>query len=826
MFPALGKCVARTWPVVLVFWLVLLGAVKLAAPPWDSVAQDREFALLPDDAPSRQAEQLLAKAFPGEQVGSSIVLVLVRQDSSPVLLAEDKLFIERHLEPQLRQIAHAEGGLAFEFAPVDDPLPLGAVTAPLVERKKSIIGRIRTPNTPGIGSLLVSPDGKARLVQLELTTEFLSRQNWPTIDRVEAALAEMNAQGQVPAGLEILLTGSAIIGRDRTYANLESARATEFWTVVLVVVLLVLIYRSPLLAIVPLATVFLSVQLALGVLALMAQAGWLTLFQGVQIYLTVLTYGAGVDYCLFLMARYQEEVNEGASFADAAAHSVGKVGAALTASAATVVFGIGMMVFADFGKFRQAGYTLPLSLSLVLLASLTFSPALLRLLGRWAFWPQAPRQAAASPSASRWSQLLKFEGFHRTWHGLGQALQRRPGTIWFTTVALMAPFALVAVLLTRYLTYDIVRSLPDEAPSVHGAAVLQAHFPEGLMGPTVVMLVNPKVDFASDEGRSLIEQLTYRLRTQREELQLADFRTLTEPLGITRSATQAVSDLKDVPPEAAEKVVRDEALLHYTTDFGERANTGARLDLIFHHNPFSQQSIANLEQVAQVLPGLLPTALRTGTQLSFSGPTASIRDLRAVTSHDQTRIELLVLAAVFVILLALLRRGLLSLFLLLSVLFSYYTTLGATFALFWTLDPTGFVGLDWKVSLFLFTILIAVGEDYNILLMARIDEEQRRLGMLPGITEALTRTGPIISSCGIIMAGTFASLLAGSLAELRQLGFALAFGVLLDTFVVRPILVPGFLILAQRWREHRTTRFKLPLAELRRREQTEKPAVR
>jgi hypothetical protein len=133
-----------------------------------------------------------------------------------------------------------------------------------------------------------------------------------------------------------------------------------------------------------------------------------------------------------------------------------------------------------------------------------------------------------------------------------------------------------------------------------------------------------------------------------------------------------------------------------------------------------------------------------------------------------------------------------------SVLFSYYTTLGVTFALSWLLDPHGFTGIDWKVAMFLFTILIAVGEDYNIFLMTRVDEGQRRHGPLRGITSALERTGPIISSCGIIMAGTFASLLAGSFTEMKQLGFALALGVVLDTFVVRPILVPTFLILLAR----------------------------
>jgi RND superfamily putative drug exporter len=159
---------------------------------------------------------------------------------------------------------------------------------------------------------------------------------------------------------------------------------------------------------------------------------------------------------------------------------------------------------------------------------------------------------------------------------------------------------------------------------------------------------------------------------------------------------------------------------------------------------------------------------------------------------------------VFAILVVLLRQFILPVYLLLSVLFSYYTTLGVSFAVFWALDPHEFTGIDWKVAIFLFTILIAVGEDYNIIMITRIGEEERAHGPLRGITEALDRTGPIISSCGIIMAGTFASLLAGSLTEMKQLGFALSFGVLLDTFVVRPVLVPAFLIL---WRSGRLSRW-------------------
>src|SRR5439155_8552584 len=136
----------------------------------------------------------------------------------------------------------------------------------------------------------------------------------------------------------------------------------------------VLIYRAPLLALIPLATVYLAVQVSVSLLAILARAGQLTLFQGIQIYITILAYGAGVDYSLFLTARYKEELDRGATPADAVARAVGGVGGALAASAATVMCGIGMMVFAEFGKFREAGIAIPLSLALVLLATLTFSP--------------------------------------------------------------------------------------------------------------------------------------------------------------------------------------------------------------------------------------------------------------------------------------------------------------------------------------------------------------------------------------------------------------------------------------------------------------------
>jgi RND superfamily putative drug exporter len=169
-----------------------------------------------------------------------------------------------------------------------------------------------------------------------------------------------------------------------------------------------------------------------------------------------------------------------------------------------------------------------------------------------------------------------------------------------------------------------------------------------------------------------------------------------------------------------------------------------------------------------------------------------------VAEHDRLLINGLVVGVVLGVLL-LLRLGVgLALYLVATVVFSYLSSLGVTFALFWALDPEQFPGLAWTVPLFLFTVLVAVGIDYNIFLLSRVREETERCGPVRGVGEALARTGTIISSCGIIMAGTFSSLLLGGrLAEMTQLGFALAFGILLDTFVVRPLLVPSFLVLVR-----------------------------
>lgn len=786
MFERLGNFVVRYWKFSLAFWLILavcangvmngwinrLGLFPVKIPGWHDIADDGEFAFMPKDKPSLVAEDLFLKAFPNDRLASSVVIVIRHRSNE--INDKDRAFIQDVLTPRLEAMQEEAG---------------------------SIIDKVRDFDDNQVGKLLNSKDGKATLIIVELKSEFLDHRNKPTIDRIEYLIDPDHGElrKEIPPGLHLALSGPATVGRDMLAAADKSAESTEWWTMILVICLLLLIYRAPFLAGIPLISVFVAVQIAMASLTLLTWAGKSGFdifsvfkpFVGLRTHIAVVTYGAGVDYCLFLIARYKEEYDHGASQDEAMKTTLQKVGEALVASAGTVMVGIFMMVFALFGKFQQAGIGLSFSLMIMLICSLTFTPALLKLAGRYAFWPHM-RDASLSRHAgwisgttvfSRW--LEKYD-VQRLWEAISTNLMRRPGIIWLICVALMLPFALVGIIFHGELSYGLLSELPPTTMSVIGAKAVQDHYAAGETGPLTLLLYNPKLDFTDGDNFEAIETFVADLAKQRAELGMSDVRSQVAPLGL--NSEPAATPLR-------EAIIRGAAKRRYISEAEGYDQHVVRIDLVLKEDPFSRGSMEQLRLVQHKIRELLPNAIRDGTELHYLGTTASLLDLKAVTDRDQLVIDAMVLFVVFLILVWLLRMVSISAYLVISVFFSYFVSLGMTIFVFWAIDPE-FSGVDWKVPIFLFTILIAVGEDYNIFLMSRIKEDQEAHGPLEGIRTAMLTTGSIISSCGIIMAGTFFSLvLAGHLRGSQQLGFALAFGVLLDTFVVRPILVPAWLIM-------------------------------
>lgn len=817
MYRFLGNSVVRVWPAILLVWILALVALKVVAPNWQDVIEQGEFAFLPDEMPSLTGERQYEKAW-GEPFASNIVLVVRRERTE--LNQQDRDFIVNVLKPRLVDIVNRVGlpkpsGQGATAREPDSTVVAGSE----VEEPEEIDKKIKTFDTTGWQKILDSSNGKATMVVINLETEFFNATNIPLIDAI-ADLIDRDGElyqkrpGQsdlVPPGLELSLSGSATVGRDMMRAATESAQATELWTVILVVALLLLIYRAPVLAIIPLATVAVATEFSLAFLTVLADHGILSLFNGIEVYVKVLCYGAGVDYCLFLIARFKEELDDGIDTAGAVSNSITKVGEALVASAGTVICGIGMMIFADFGKFRQAGIAITIGLTIVLVASLTFTPALLRLSGRWAFWPYvATRRVRSSggwvSATGLMASLLRKNVFQTIWQKTSEVILEKPAFVLTLSIALMLPFSTIAVVCFDNLSYGLLTELPQDNTSVLGAEAIQKYYPAGIAGPVTLLLHNPDMDFSEEDSREFVSQLVESLYERRDELKLADIRSVVHPFGI--AVEKAEEETGEVKPEGLgpialmsyltqRRLIRTKAQEHYFSQTPEFPGTMTQIDFVSTDDPFSRDSIRQFVELKEDVQAEARKFLAKDAELEIYGigPTASIRDLKTVTDRDQRVVDGLVLLGIFLILVALLRQITIPVYLIVSVFFSYLVTLGATFTFFWALDPAGFAGLDWKVPTFLFTILIAVGEDYNIFLMTRIREEQVTHGPVKGVAVALTRTGSIISSCGIIMAGTFSSLLAGTLAGMHQLGFALAFGVLLDTFVVRPILVPAFLVL-------------------------------
>ncbi len=789
LFKSLGDLAAHKAVLILLGWAALLAACLWAAPELKDVAKNGEFAFLPEDAASRVAEDKFKQAFPDDLRQSNIVLV-VRREQGDGLLPEDYDFLSLSVIPEIRRIS---GLPAADQSTEDAGDILGAEAA----AKERIVQGIDSFEEKRIGEMYISDDKQATSIVVWLRTEFLDQSNAKLVDAVEKFVDKLKHtptntdEPSLPAGMEIALSGTATFGRDMLEESRKSAKSTEKWTVILVVGLLIVIYRAPALAMIPLITVAVSTIISMKLLILMAQAGWITLFNGVETYVTVLVYGAGVDYCLFLVARYREELDGGLTIEDAVSGTLERVGAALTASAGTVVCGIGMMIFAEFGKFREAGIAISFGLTVCLCAALTLTPAILRLTGRFAFWPNAPRPTSRNDtgfltSTDLTSRIRRANLLTQGWQWIGEVIERRAWTAWSLSILLMLPFVVAGVLFFGNLSYGLLSELPDTASSVYGAQAAQRHFPAGEVAPLKVLVEVKGMDFSPIQGESenLVEQFTNNLIRQKDALGLYAVRSLAAPKG---QREMPVLTVREMP--AYKMFVRKEFVSSID-------NSIMSVVMIFENDPFSRTSISDYRNLRDRLHDHLPEGLKDA-ELYFVGSIPQISDLKDVTDSDQIRIDALVLGGVYVILVLLLKRPGVCAYLMFTVFYSYLATLGFTYLVFWltAANPSEFAGLDWKVPMFLFTILIAVGEDYNIFLMARIEEEQKVYGPVKGIVVALERTGSIISSCGIIMAGTFCSLMAGSLVGMDQLGLALAAGVLLDTFVIRPIMVPSMLIL-------------------------------
>ncbi|MEX2193960.1 MAG: MMPL family transporter [Thermoleophilaceae bacterium] len=704
----------RTKWIVVGVWIalaVVLGSVGMMKLPDRVDDQVGTSAANPGDTQSAQLADTLRERFEGGE--TFLTLVVYRREGG--------------LTEADRQVLLRDAAAAAELEGVGPPT---------------------TPFGPEGRPELASPGGEVAFTALPLLAP-KAEDRTETLDE----LRELTGEGS--GGLEVRVTGPGALQSDISTA-LEAADAPLIaLTALFVLTLLLLIYRSPIVALLPLLVVGVSLAIAQGLIYLYAEAADATVDRTALSLLAVLVFGAGTDYCLLLVSRYTSALRRYEDKHAAMASAFPGASPAIAASGITVAAALLTALVATLESNQILGPVNAIGILVVLAASLTLLPALLTIAGRRGFWPsrgavEVPPEAAERPQPQLLPGLGPLPEGLRTsaesagvvgeregiWGRIGARVVRRPVVAVAVSAALLGAGALG--LLGYGLEVDQIDEFREDTASTEGYDLLRTGFPEGALVPTNVLVDN-----------------------------------------------------EDGPPDAAVAQLRSEIGeiegVAAVSEIQRRSRDGqaATFFVTFADDPYGDPALDRVEQIRSEVLADAPPGVRA---LAGDG-TAARLDYRDAGAADQKRIVPLVLLVIFITLVLLLRALVAPLFLLATVVASFFAALGISLVAFNVL--LGEFAVDPAYVLFSFIFLVALGVDYNIFLMSAVREEVPEHGTREAILRAIRSTGPVITSAGLILAGTFAVLTTLPLEVLLQIGFTVALGVLLDTFLVRTVTVPA-----------------------------------
>jgi putative drug exporter of the RND superfamily len=548
----------------------------------------------------------------------------------------------------------------------------------------------------------------------------LGHNGWSDAGPAVDSLRSIAASGS--AGMTIHVAGPLGYAADSGKAFKGIDSTLLFSALAVVIVLLLITYRSPILWLLPVISAGVALTSSQALIYLLAAHAGLTVNAQSAGILDVLVFGAGTDYALLLTARYREELRRHEDRHEAMRVAIRRAGPAIVASAGTVILSLLALSLAELNSTKGLGPVLAIGVGVALLSMMTLLPALLVITGRWVFWPVKPAYGSPEPTT------------RGVWARVGRRIAVRPRVVWITTAVILGAMSLglIGLKANGLTNAESFRGHPD---SVVGQSVIDQHFPAGA-GQPVQVFGNP----------ASAAQLA------------AAFRAVPGITGVTSPVT----------------VVGHSYL--------EGTLTAA---------PDSQAAYTTIDRVRAAVHAV------PGADALVGGNTAINLDVQRASAHDRNLIIPIVLAVVFVILALLLRALVAPIMLLATVVLSFAAALGVS-ALFFD-HVFNFGGADTSFPLFVFVFLVALGIDYNIFLMTRVREEAKRHGARTGALTGLSATGGVITSAGAVLAGTFAVLGTLPVTFLTELGFAVAFGVLLDTIVVRSVLVTALNLDLGRW---------------------------
>jgi len=682
--------------LVVIAWFVIAGIFGPLFGKLTSVQENNNSSFLPKGAEATQASEVI-QTFSSEDTFSFPTLVLFEGTVNPTALAN----INEHMKG------------------------VGALTLGGTDKK---ISDFLAPDQ--VISVFPSQDGEAILANVPLDGNSIAEvlpNDEPVLPAIVEALREDIKPLAEANGVTEYVTGPGGLLGDLfgAFGTLDSTLLLT--TLAVVAVILIVVYRSPVLWIIPLLSSLFALSTAGGIVYLLAKRDIIDVDGQSQGILSVLVIGAATDYALLLIARYREELHHHENRFDAMRAAYKGVWEPILASGSTVSIALLILLFSQLTNTAGLGPVGAIGIVCSMITILTLLPALLLLFGRWIFWPRVPRNDGDDHV---------LEGI---WSKVGNGIGRNPRRSWVISGAVLLLFAFASTTLKAdgLGTVDTFTGNPE---SVVGQKLLEKHFPGGEGDPTQVVVSADKIDVVTA--------------------------ALKNAPGVMQIAPQLDGIPVEGQPLPPVKIVNGKAILNLTLDKA----------------PDSVEAGNEVPEIRRLAHAADATSLVGGTSAVYY-------DVRKANDRDNKTIIPIILFAITIILGLLLRSILSAILLLGTVVLSYFATLGVCALVF--NHVFGFAGGDNSFPLFTFIFLVALGIDYNIFLMTRVREESQKIGTRAGVIKGVTVTGAVITSAGIVLAATFAVLGLLPLVPLAQLGFAVAFGVLLDTIIVRSVLVPA-----------------------------------
>ena len=539
-------------------------------------------------------------------------------------------------------------------------------------------------------------------------------------------------KSDLPDGLIVKLTGPEGFQADIAGVFAGANFTLLAVTASVVILLLLVTYRSPTLWLVPLLVIGSADRMAQILAGQVATAFDITLDGSVTGILSVLVFGAGTDYALLLISRYREELLRFKDRREAMMTAWRESAGAILASGGTVILALLTLSFADLAGTRALGLACAVGIVIALISALFVLPAALVIFGRWIFWPGTP----------------KFGGVNKTdnglWAKLGRGVSKRPRSVAVVGVVVLAALALGSSGLKIGLSST--EQFMKKPEAVVGVELLAKSFPAGATSPTVVVA-----------NKDVAEAVANRIKT------------------VKGVASATIATRVTVTNEGPKwEVLTDGKIV--------------KIDVVLNGQSRSEEAYQSIIDIRKEVKKI------SGADAMVGGQDAQYLDVKNAYAKDQGLIIPLILGLVFLVLVLLLRSLVAPILLLLTVVASFFASLGAGWLVF--VNVFGFPGLDLSVFLYSFLFLVALGVDYNIFLVTRAQEESGKLGLKAGMIKALSSTGGVITSAGILLAAVFAVLGVLPLIALTQIGVIVCIGVLLDTLLVRTVIVPALAFIA------------------------------